>query len=107
MSLGFGKAEYLPGEDLVITIKVRNVGDAPANDVRLSWVEDPGHPLPEDQKPGANTPPASAGGAGGAGDGTDDALAQTGASALGLGLLGTLLVAFGFGASIVGRRRTA
>ncbi|MET9628538.1 hypothetical protein ABZX92_13840 [Lentzea sp. NPDC006480] len=70
-------------------------------------VEDPGYPLPEDQKPGANTPPASPGGAGGTGAGTADTLAKTGASVLGLGLVGALLVAFGFGASAIGRRRVA
>lgn len=63
-------------------------------------VEDPGYPLPEDQKPAAVTPVAS-GGSGGAAA----VLAKTGASVLGLGLLGALLVAFGFGASLVGRRR--
>ncbi|WP_258946816.1 hypothetical protein [Lentzea californiensis] len=68
-------------------------------------VEDPGYQLPEDQKPGTTAPPASVGGAGGAGDGTDDALAKTGASVLGLGLLGALLVAFGFGVNLIGRRR--
>ncbi|KJK51178.1 hypothetical protein UK23_08110 [Lentzea aerocolonigenes] len=47
---------------------------------------------------GGSTPPASAGG---------DALAKTGASVLGLGLVGALLVAFGFGAAAVGRRRVA
>ncbi|GGU22141.1 SdrD B-like domain-containing protein [Lentzea flava] len=58
---------------------------------------------------GANTPPpapAAAGGASGAGGGgTADALAKTGASVLGLGVVGALLVAFGLGASVVGRRR--
>ncbi|MEV6711914.1 SdrD B-like domain-containing protein [Lentzea sp. NPDC051208] len=50
--------------------------------------------------------PAPAVAAGGSGSGgTDDALAKTGASVLGLGLLGALLVAFGFGASLIGRRR--
>jgi hypothetical protein len=47
---------------------------------------------------GGNTPPASAGG---------DALAKTGAGVLGLGLIGALLVAFGFAASVIGRRRVA
>lgn len=42
-----------------------------------------------------------------AGGKTGDALAKTGASVLGLGLVGALLVAFGFGASVIGRRRTA
>ncbi|MDX8032282.1 carboxypeptidase-like regulatory domain-containing protein [Lentzea sp. BCCO 10_0856] len=65
-------------------------------------VEDPGYPLPEDQTPGTNVPPV-AGSAGGSGSG--DALAKTGASVLGLGVLGALLVAFGLGASVVGRRR--
>ncbi|RAS58901.1 CARDB protein [Lentzea atacamensis] len=72
-------------------------------------VEDPGYPLPEDQV--TVTPPAPAGpagpaGAGGAG-GSGDALAKTGASVLGLGVIGALLVAFGLGASVMGRRRTA
>ncbi|MFS8100844.1 DUF11 domain-containing protein [Lentzea alba] len=64
-------------------------------------VEDPGYPLPEDETPGTNVPPALGGG------GSGDALAKTGASVLGLGLLGALLVAFGFGASLIGRRRLA
>ncbi|NGY61616.1 hypothetical protein G7043_22055 [Lentzea sp. NEAU-D13] len=60
-------------------------------------------------------PETPAGGAGGGGGGTPppapaaagggDALAKTGASVLGLGLIGVLLVAFGFGASVIGRRR--
>ncbi|GAB2829159.1 hypothetical protein GCM10027200_30760 [Lentzea nigeriaca] len=64
--------------------------------------EDPGYPLPEDQKPGTNTPPAkpSTGGSG-------EALAKTGASVAGLAVLGALLVAFGLGASVIGRRKTA
>ena len=66
-------------------------------------VEDPGQPLPEDQKPGTTTPPVTPGASGGAG--TAEVLAKTGASVLGLGLLGALLVAFGFGASVIGRRR--
>ncbi|MGW6930328.1 hypothetical protein ACWGE0_09670 [Lentzea sp. NPDC054927] len=64
-------------------------------------VEDPGYPLPEDQEPAVVTPVAS----GGSGGGTAEVLAKTGASVLGLGLLGALLVAFGLGASVVGRRR--
>ncbi|SEP63078.1 hypothetical protein SAMN05216188_10111 [Lentzea xinjiangensis] len=54
-------------------------------------------------------PPAAPAAGGGAGDaGPGDALAKTGASVLGLGLVGALLVAFGFGASLLGRqRRTA
>lgn len=66
-------------------------------------VEDPGYPLPEDQTPGTNTPPAPAGGGGDGGAG--EVLAKTGASVLGLGVLGALLVAFGLGASVFGRRR--
>lgn len=58
----------------------------------------PAAPKPGD---GDHTPPAGGGGAGGSGD----ALAKTGASVLGLGLVGALLVAFGFGASVLGRRR--
>ncbi|WP_439662613.1 hypothetical protein ACSHWB_14865 [Lentzea sp. HUAS TT2] len=50
------------------------------------------------------TPVASGGSAGGAG-GAAEVLAKTGASVLGLGLLGALLVAFGFGAGLIGRRR--
>jgi uncharacterized surface anchored protein len=55
-------------------------------------------------KPGGGdtTPPAAGGGGAG---GSGDALAKTGASVLGLGLVGALLVAFGFGASVLGRRR--
>ncbi|GAA3620970.1 hypothetical protein GCM10022267_03950 [Lentzea roselyniae] len=64
--------------------------------------EDPGHLLPEDQEPGTNTPPVKASAGGG-----DEALAKTGASVLGLGVLGALLVAFGLGASVFGSRRTA
>ncbi|MCX2952337.1 SdrD B-like domain-containing protein [Lentzea sp. NEAU-D7] len=66
---------------------------------------------PKPVTPGASTPAAvaAAGGAGDGGSGADggsgDALAKTGASVLGLGLLGALLVAFGFGASLIGRRR--
>ncbi|WP_189156476.1 hypothetical protein [Lentzea pudingi] len=56
-------------------------------------VEDPGYPLPEDRAPG------------GAGGGAAEVLAKTGASVLGLGVLGALLVAFGFGANLIGRRR--
>jgi SdrD B-like domain len=59
-------------------------------------------PVTQPQSPaggGGNTPPAPAGGGG--------ALANTGAGVLGLGLVGALLVAFGFGASVFGRRRTA
>ncbi|WP_143138683.1 SdrD B-like domain-containing protein [Lentzea waywayandensis] len=67
-------------------------------------VEDPGYPLPEDQTPGTVTP-VTPGASGGAGAGTAEVLAKTGASVLGLGLLGALLVAFGFGASLIGRRR--
>ncbi|GGM99541.1 hypothetical protein GCM10011609_42330 [Lentzea pudingi] len=70
-------------------------------------VEDPGYPLPKDQAPSIITPPAPAAGAGGSTGGSADALAKTGASVLGLGLLGALLVLFGFGASVIGRRRTA
>jgi hypothetical protein len=50
---------------------------------------------------GGVTPPAPAAG------GPGDALAKTGASVLGLGLIGALLVAFGLGASVIGRRRHA
>ncbi|MEV6241628.1 SdrD B-like domain-containing protein [Lentzea sp. NPDC051838] len=63
--------------------------------------------VPDTQAPpapgggGGNTPPPAAGG------GSGDALAKTGASVLGLGLVGALLVAFGFGASLIGRRRLA
>ena len=64
--------------------------------------QDPGYPLPEDQQPGANVPPVRAAAGGGG-----EALAKTGASVLGLGLVGALLVAFGLGASVIGRRRTA
>lgn len=48
-------------------------------------------PPPADQRPGGST---------------GGALAKTGASVLGLGLVAALLVAFGFGARIAGRRRT-
>lgn len=41
------------------------------------------------------------------GGGTRGALAKTGASVLGLGVVAVLLVAFGFGARIAGRRRTS
>ncbi|MCP2244632.1 SdrD B-like domain-containing protein [Lentzea aerocolonigenes] len=51
---------------------------------------------------GGDTTPAAGGGTAG---GSGDALAKTGASVLGLGLVGALLVAFGFGASVLGRRR--
>jgi hypothetical protein len=64
--------------------------------------EDPGYPLPEDQVPGTNVPPAKAVAGGGG-----EALAKTGASVLGLGVLGALLMAFGLGASVIGRRKTA
>ncbi|USX49897.1 hypothetical protein [Lentzea sp. HUAS12] len=72
-------------------------------------VEDPGYPLPEEQTPGGVTPgtpdgPDGTDGPAGAG-GVAETLAKTGASVLGLGLLGALLVAFGFGASMIGRRR--
>ncbi|MET9227097.1 hypothetical protein [Lentzea sp. NPDC003310] len=70
-------------------------------------VEDPGYPLPEDQQPAGVTPVVSGGAGGAAGGTTADALAKTGASVLGLGVLGALLVAFGFGASLIGRRRLA
>jgi hypothetical protein len=39
--------------------------------------------------------------------GTGGALAKTGASVLGLGVVALLLVAFGFGARVTGRRRTS
>ncbi|GAB2829166.1 SdrD B-like domain-containing protein [Lentzea nigeriaca] len=52
---------------------------------------------------GGNTPVTAGGGAGGGG--TADALAKTGASVLGLGVVGVLLVALGLGASVIGRRR--
>lgn len=42
-----------------------------------------------------------------AGGGTDGALAKTGASVLGLGVLAVLLVAFGLGARVAGRRKTS
>ncbi|PWK90876.1 SdrD B-like protein [Lentzea atacamensis] len=42
-----------------------------------------------------------------AGGGTGSALAKTGASVLGLGVLAVLLVAFGLGARVAGRRRTS
>ncbi len=60
-------------------------------------VSDPGYPLPENEVPVARTPVAAGGGG--------EALAKTGASVLGLGVLGALLVAFGLGASIIGRKR--
>ncbi len=41
------------------------------------------------------------------GSGTGGALARTGASVLGLGVVAVLLVAFGFGARLAGRRRTS
>ncbi|GAB2829139.1 hypothetical protein GCM10027200_30730 [Lentzea nigeriaca] len=56
-------------------------------------------------RPGTGGGPPAAGV--GSGSGSGEALAKTGAGVLGLGLVGALLVAFGFGASIVGRRRTA
>lgn len=43
----------------------------------------------------------------GNGFGTGGALAKTGASVLGLGLVAVLLIAFGFGARVAGRRKTA
>ncbi|MGW6443524.1 SdrD B-like domain-containing protein [Lentzea sp. NPDC055074] len=53
------------------------------------------------------TPPAGDGGESGGDDGgTGGALAKTGASVLGLGALAMLLVAFGLGARVIGRRRT-
>jgi hypothetical protein len=60
-------------------------------------------PDPRPGTGGGGTPPAD----GGSGSGFDEALARTGASVLGLGLVGALLVAFGFSARILGRRRTA
>lgn len=62
-------------------------------------------PGPEVADPGVPGPggPGGGGGAGGAG-GAEEALAQTGASVLGLVVLGALLVAFGFGARVFGRR---
>lgn len=66
-------------------------------------VEDPGYPQPGDRAPDTNVPPAQSGGGGGV-----EALAKTGASVLGLGVLGALLVAFGLGVGLIGRRqRTA
>lgn len=59
-------------------------------------VADPGFPeQPTPPPAGGNTPPASVG----------TALAKTGASVLGLAVLGALLVAFGFGASAASRRK--
>ncbi|WP_089907852.1 SdrD B-like domain-containing protein [Lentzea albida] len=66
-----------------------------------------GFPVVADPRPepgDSPEPAAAAGGSSGTG-GTGGALAKTGASVLGLGLLGALLVAFGFGASMIGRRR--
>ncbi|MCC8247418.1 hypothetical protein [Saccharothrix luteola] len=51
---------------------------------------------------GAN--PATPGGDHGGRGSTEDALARTGASVLGLGLVGVLLLAFGIGARSIGRR---
>lgn len=51
---------------------------------------------------GGNTPPPAP-----AGGGSGDVLAKTGASVLGIALLGGLLVAFGIGASAAARRRSA
>ncbi len=39
--------------------------------------------------------------------GTGGALAKTGASVLGLGVVAALLIAFGFGARVAGRRKTS
>ncbi|MFD5830876.1 SdrD B-like domain-containing protein [Lentzea sp. NPDC060358] len=54
---------------------------------------------------GGDHTPAAPALATGAGGGSVDVLAKTGASVLGLGLVGALLVAFGVGASVIGRRR--
>ncbi|MEV6711913.1 SdrD B-like domain-containing protein [Lentzea sp. NPDC051208] len=51
-------------------------------------------------------PPAEDSGQGGGEGETGGALAKTGASVLGLGVLAALLVAFGIGARMIGRRRT-
>ncbi len=63
--------------------------------------------------PGPWTPPGDGGGSdngtddgGEGGGGTQKALARTGASVLGLGVVAGLLVAFGIGARIAGRRKT-
>ncbi|MGW6443523.1 SdrD B-like domain-containing protein [Lentzea sp. NPDC055074] len=76
-------------------------GSESKNDFRV--VADPKPATPDSAKPGQE---AVAGGAASGGS-TGDALAKTGASVLDLGLLGALLVAFGLGASLIGRRRTA
>ncbi len=55
--------------------------------------------------PGPRPSPENDGGTGGGG--TRDALAKTGASVLGLGVVAALLVAFGIGARVAGRRRSA
>ncbi|MFS8100843.1 hypothetical protein LFM09_27310 [Lentzea alba] len=97
----------------------------PAGDYYVAWVDGPwkfdgensGHvrifggveggysffvvPAPQQPRAGDTPPAPAAGGGGGA------VLAKTGGSVVGLGLLGALLVAFGFGASVIGRRRTA
>lgn len=78
---------------------VQVFGDTVAN---YSFPVVPG-PAPE-PKPGdhgTDAPSVTAGG------GTGGALAKTGASVLGLGVLAVLLVAFGLGARVAGRRRTS
>lgn len=58
-------------------------------------------PGPKPGDHGTDEPIAAAGG------GTGGALARTGAGVLGLGVLAVLLVAFGLGARVAGRRRTS
>ncbi|WP_154697293.1 SdrD B-like domain-containing protein [Lentzea guizhouensis] len=70
-------------------------------------------PAPQPEPgPGGGASPAPGGAtgtgeSGGNGGGVQEALAKTGASVLGLGLAAALLMAFGFGARLAGRRRTA
>lgn len=63
--------------------------------------------LPEPGAGGGVSPqPGGGTGGGDGGGGAKKALAQTGASVLGLGMVAALLVAFGFGARLAGRRQT-
>ncbi|WP_439662612.1 SdrD B-like domain-containing protein [Lentzea sp. HUAS TT2] len=57
--------------------------------------------------PPPTTPGGDDGGTGDGGWGAEGALAKTGASVLGLGAVAVLLVAFGIGARVAGRRRTS
>ncbi|MFI6100767.1 SdrD B-like domain-containing protein [Lentzea sp. NPDC051213] len=75
-------------------------------EVQAGFLSEVGFPVVPGPPPSPDPDPGTGAGEPEGGGGATKALARTGASVLGLGLVAALLVAFGIGARVAGRRRT-